>query len=142
MPRRIPVFRPGTPAAAAGAAVAVPAIRRFSSRPVLRTVSFDSVTVDGKGARVATDRHTAQMFTETLGFGGSLDLVLVPGGSFTMGSPATDPERKRNEWPQHHVMLEPFFIGAAPVTQAQWKAVVMAHPAPLQRDLDPSLSLL
>jgi formylglycine-generating enzyme required for sulfatase activity len=67
-------------------------------------------------------------------------MVSIPGGSFTMGSPIDEPERLPNEGPQHHVTLGAFFIGASPVTQAQWLAVVMAHPVPISRDLDPKPS--
>ena len=46
-----------------------------------------------------------------------------------MGSPIYEPERRPNEGPQRPVTLSPFFIGAWPITQAQWAAVVLAHPA-------------
>jgi len=67
-------------------------------------------------------------------------MVSIPAGSFTMGSPADEPERQPNEGPQHHVTLASFFIGAFPVTQAQWTAVVLAHPDRIHRDLDPKPS--
>jgi formylglycine-generating enzyme required for sulfatase activity len=57
-----------------------------------------------------------------------------------MGSPADEPERRSNEGPQHHITLASFFIGASPVTQAQWAAVVLAHPDRVRRDLDPKPS--
>jgi len=57
-----------------------------------------------------------------------------------MGSPVDEPERQGNEGPQHHVTLAPFFIGASPVTQAQWSAVVLAHPDQIRRNLDPNQS--
>ena len=96
--------------------------------------------VDEKGRQKPLQRAGAAVFTEDLGSGNSLDMVAIPGGSFTMGSPTDEPERRPNEGPQHHVSLAPFFIGAAPITQAQWLAVVMAHPAKVQHDLNPSPS--
>jgi formylglycine-generating enzyme required for sulfatase activity len=57
-----------------------------------------------------------------------------------MGSPAGELERRPNEGPQHHVTLAGFFIGASPVTQAQWAAVVLVHPDRVRRDLDPKPS--
>ena len=57
-----------------------------------------------------------------------------------MGSPTGEPERRSNEGPQHYVTLASFFIGAALVTQAQWTAVVMAHSAGIDRELDPKPS--
>jgi formylglycine-generating enzyme required for sulfatase activity len=80
------------------------------------------------------------MFTEMIGAGGGIDMVAVPGGSFTMGSPLGEPERQPNEGPQHHVTLAPFFIGALPITQAQWSSVVLAHPDAIRRGLTPSPS--
>jgi formylglycine-generating enzyme required for sulfatase activity len=127
-------------AVGAGAAIATPSIRRMLSKPSMRTSSFDTATVDQKGVRNPPERYSAVVFTEALGPVGGMDMVSIPGGSFTMGSPADEPERQLNEGPQHHVALAPFFIGAWPVTQAQWSAVVMAHPGKIHRDLDPSPS--
>jgi formylglycine-generating enzyme required for sulfatase activity len=123
-----------------GVAIAAPSIRRLMSRPSLRTLSFDTATVDQKGVRNPPERYSAWVFTEAVGPGGGLDMVSIPGGSFTMGSPADEPERQPNEGPQHHVTLAPFFIGAWLVTQAQWFAVVMEHPGKIHRDLDPKPS--
>jgi formylglycine-generating enzyme required for sulfatase activity len=78
------------------------------------------------------------MFAEALGLGAELDMVLIPAGSFRMGSPAAEPERRTNEGPQHNVTLASLFMGASPVTQGQWAAVVSAHPDRIHLDLDPS----
>jgi len=123
-------------AAAAGAVVTAPSIRRWVRRPSLRSISFDVVTVDETGKRNPPDKYEEAIFTEPLGSSGGLDMVSIPGGTFTMGSPADEPERRPNEGPQHHVTLGSFFIGAAPVTQAQWASVVSAHPDRVHRDLD------
>ena len=40
----------------------------------------------------------------------SLDMVLIPGGTFTMGSPADEAGRKEDEGPQHKVKLNPFYL--------------------------------
>ena len=127
-------------AAGVGAAAAVPFIRRQTSRPSLRTTHFEYAAVDDEGVRQPARRATAAVFTEDLGSGARLDMVAIPGGSFTMGSPADEPERRPNEGPQHHVALKPYFIGAAPVTQAQWLAVVIAHRDRVRHDLNPSPS--
>jgi formylglycine-generating enzyme required for sulfatase activity len=123
-----------------GVAIAAPSIRRLMSKPSMRTVSFDTATVDQKGVRNPPERYSALVFTEAVGPGSGLEMVSIPGGSFTMGSPADEPQRQPNEGPQHHVTLAHFSIGASPVTQAQWSAVVMAHPGKIHRDLDPSPS--
>jgi formylglycine-generating enzyme required for sulfatase activity len=126
--------------AGAGAAMAVPSIRRLLSKPSMRTVNFDTATVDQKGVRNPPERYSALVFTEAVVLGSGLEMVSVPGGSFTMGSPADEPERQPNESPQHHVTLAQFFIGAWPITQAQWSAVVMARPGKVHRYLDPNPS--
>jgi formylglycine-generating enzyme required for sulfatase activity len=124
-------------AAGASAIMAVPLVRRKLSRPSLRTIHFDFASVDEKGLKKPPQRSTAAVFSEELGSGNGIDMVEIPAGSFTMGSPSDEPERRPNESPQHHVTLASFFIGAAQITQAQWLAVVMAHPTRLEHDLDP-----
>jgi formylglycine-generating enzyme required for sulfatase activity len=123
-----------------GAAIVGPSIRRLLSRPALRTISFDAASVDEKGTRNPPEKYSAAIFTEALGMGVGLDVISMPAGSFTMGSPAGEPERQPNEGPQHHVTLSAFFIGASPITQAQWAAVVSAHPDRIHVDLDLSPS--
>ncbi|MFH1883300.1 MAG: SUMF1/EgtB/PvdO family nonheme iron enzyme [Planctomycetota bacterium] len=40
----------------------------------------------------------------------SFEMVLIPSGSFTMGSPADEAGRQDYEGPQHEVRLEPFYL--------------------------------
>ena len=77
--------------------MAVPSIRRLMSKPSMRTVHFDTATVDQKGVRDPPERYSALVFTEAVGPGSGLAMVSVPCGSFTMGSPADEPERQSNE---------------------------------------------
>ncbi len=127
-------------AAGTGAIIAAPSIRRLLTKPPLRTIAFDVATVDSKGVRNPPEKYKAAVFTERLDPAGGIDMVSIPGGSFTMGSPVDEPERQGNEGPQHHVTLAAFFIGASPVTQAQWSAAVLAHPNQIRRNLDPNSS--
>ncbi len=48
-------------------------------------------------------------------------MVELPGGSFTMGSPDGERNRSGNEGPQHEVTLPPFAISATEITRKQWK---------------------
>jgi formylglycine-generating enzyme required for sulfatase activity len=58
--------------------------------------------------------------TNTIG----MKLVLIPAGTFTMGSPASEKDRYDNET-QHQVTLtKPFYMGRTEVTQGQWKKVM------------------
>jgi formylglycine-generating enzyme required for sulfatase activity len=69
---------------------------------------------------------TAQYFIEDLGDGVELEMVLIPGGSFLMGSPEDELEHRESESPQHEVTIKPFCMGKYPVTQEQWKAVSLS----------------
>ncbi len=53
------------------------------------------------------------------------DMIVVPAGSFTMGSPQSETGRAANEGPQHAVTIaKPFAVGKFEVTFADWDACV------------------
>ncbi len=54
--------------------------------------------------------------------------VRIPGGTFRMGSPAVEANRKDDEV-QHDVTLRAFSMGPREVTQAEWKAVMGTNPS-------------
>ena len=55
------------------------------------------------------------------------EMVVVPSGSFMMGSPADEPNREDNEGPQHRVTIsKPFAVGKYGVTRGQFTAFVDA----------------
>ena len=82
--------------------------------------------------------RTAQYFIEDLGNGIQLEMVMIPNGTFIMGSPETEEGSRDNERPQHQVTIKAFCLGKYQVTQAQWKAVA-AFPQ-LNRELKPDPS--
>ena len=57
------------------------------------------------------------------------EMVVIPAGSFMMGSPESEPGRDRNEGPQHQVHVGRFAIGKYPVTQRQWYDVMGDNPS-------------
>ena len=62
--------------------------------------------------------------------GVKMKLVLIPSGSFIMGSPASEKDRATSEGPQHEVTIsEPFYMGVTEVTQEQYTAVMEANPS-------------
>jgi formylglycine-generating enzyme required for sulfatase activity len=69
--------------------------------------------------------HPAKIhyFTENLDREVTMNMVLIPAGTFKMGSPPAEEERYSDESPQHDVMVSSFFMGQTTVTQAQWQAV-------------------
>jgi len=58
-----------------------------------------------------------------------IEFVLLPGGTFQMGSPDTEPNRTFDEGPVHAVTLDPFLISKTKVTQAQYAAVTGLIPS-------------
>jgi len=53
------------------------------------------------------------------------EMVIAPAGSFTMGSPESEPERSDAEGPQHRVTIrKPFAVGRFAATFAEWDACV------------------
>jgi formylglycine-generating enzyme required for sulfatase activity len=103
--------------------------------------------------RIVISRKTYQgkYFTEPLDENTSLDLMLIPGGTFWMGQ--TEAEREElikllgeedyqnyciRELPRHQVTVPTFALGKYPITQAQWRAVA-AYPV-VERELKPNPS--
>jgi formylglycine-generating enzyme required for sulfatase activity len=83
---------------------------------------------------------TTRYYTEPLDDLGEaipLQMLLIPTGTFTMGSPEDEPERSQNE-AQHEVTVPPFFLGRYPVTQAQWRAVAALPQVKRELEPDPS----
>ena len=54
------------------------------------------------------------------------ELVVIPAGEFTMGSPASEPGRDSDEGPQRRVKVGGFLAGRYEVTFEQWDACVAA----------------
>ncbi|GAB1543377.1 hypothetical protein NUACC21_60510 [Scytonema sp. NUACC21] len=113
-----------------------------SSSPRLQEFEFEvaTVQVEKKTKEIVINRRPgrAKFFVEDLGNGITLEMVDIPGGTFTMGAPKDEEGSKDRERPQHQVTIKPFFMGKYPVTQAQWKAVA-ALPK-VERDLKPAPS--
>jgi formylglycine-generating enzyme required for sulfatase activity/tRNA A-37 threonylcarbamoyl transferase component Bud32 len=95
----------------------------------LSNFSFSVVTVDVSGKIINTQNKSAQYLTVDLANNIGLDLVLIPSGEFTMGSPQGEKGRDDDEGPQHQVKLQSFLMGKYPVTQAQWRAVMGNDPS-------------
>ncbi|MGH6925211.1 MAG: SUMF1/EgtB/PvdO family nonheme iron enzyme [Propylenella sp.] len=55
------------------------------------------------------------------------EMVVIPAGSFTMGSPVSEEGRNDNEGPQHEVTIAaPFAVGKFEVTFDEWDACIAA----------------
>jgi formylglycine-generating enzyme required for sulfatase activity/serine/threonine protein kinase len=68
-------------------------------------------------------------FTNDLG----MKLVLIPGGTFKMGSPEGEAKRGNDE-EQHDVEISPFYLGRTEVTQKQFREVMNYNPSSFSND--------
>ena len=57
-----------------------------------------------------------------------IELVLIPPGMFTMGSPASENDRFRHETQVDVALTKSFYLGKTEVTQGQWRAVMGTTP--------------
>ena len=78
------------------------------------------------------------VFQEELGKGVYLTLVSIPAGQFMMAASEDDPQGRESERPTHSVSVQSFWLGQAPVTQAQWEAV--SDLPKVERDIEPNPS--
>ena len=92
--------------------------------------ALENFTVDWRGARpftVTLKEYTGpkagDVKTLTLPGDVEMEMIYVAPGSFMMGSSSGD----KDETPHQVRITKPYWIGKYPVTQAQWKALVMAN---------------
>jgi len=79
---------------------------------------------------IATGDYPMQMLLDC-GNGVSIGLVLIPAGTFTMGSNDGEVDEK----PPHKVTIsKAFYLGKYAVTQAQWQAVMRGNPSDFKGD--------
>ena len=62
--------------------------------------------------------------TNTIG----MELIEIPAGTFTMGSPAGEKSRGNNEEQVAVTLTKPFWLGKTEVTQGQWQQVMGTAP--------------
>ena len=87
---------------------------------------------------IRREQKKAQYYTEILADGVELDMMLIPGGKFLMGSPETKLDRFEGESPQHPVTVPSFFMGKYPITQKQWQ--IVAKWKQIEKELKPDPS--
>ncbi|MEM7725884.1 MAG: bifunctional serine/threonine-protein kinase/formylglycine-generating enzyme family protein [Cyanobacteria bacterium P01_A01_bin.45] len=103
----------------------------------LQSFDFETVTVDAKGTINNRRNLQAKYVAEDLGNGVTLEMVQIPGGTFTMGSPAGEAERNDDEGPQREVKVPGFYMGRYEITQAQYEAIMGKNPAYFKRSNRP-----
>ena len=92
----------------------------------MTTIEFETPRLNEMGQVVAQSRHTAEQFTDEIGDGISIEMILIPSGIFQMGS--SSHHGNPDEQPQHLVTIKSFMMGKSLITQGQWKAVMGKRP--------------
>jgi formylglycine-generating enzyme required for sulfatase activity len=88
----------------------------------------EKLKADGPAPPVAAD--LPKKVTNSVG----MKLVLVPPGTFWMGSPPEEAERGADEGPRRRVTISrPFYLGVFPVTQAEYEKVMGTNPAQFKK---------
>jgi formylglycine-generating enzyme required for sulfatase activity len=90
---------------------------------------FEVPTVDITGQIVSWQNTSSKYFVQEIGGGVTLEMVQIPPGKFTMGSPQGEQGRCNCEEFQHEVTVPGFFMGKYQVTQEQYEAVMGYNPS-------------
>jgi len=75
----------------------------------------------------------------------TFEMIPIPGGEYTMGSPAGEPGRKDDEGPQIKVKIEPFWMGKCEVTWNEYELFMFPEEERKRRQArsaDPGVFLL
>ncbi|MCF0056547.1 formylglycine-generating enzyme family protein [Dyadobacter sp. CY356] len=88
----------------------------------------------------ASAQDNFKSYTQVIGGSPQVyDMVAIPGGEYTMGSPATEKGRRPDEGPQHKVKIEPFWMGKVELSwdiydlyafKNMEKEMALRHPDP------------
>jgi formylglycine-generating enzyme len=62
------------------------------------------------------------------------EMVAIPGGSFSMGSPESEPYRRQDESPVREVQLSPFWMGRTEVRWREWEVFYAQRSNPGRED--------
>ena len=93
-----------------------------------RRVEAEAAEAERQRASVAERRRLAELRRPGRVFrddcDGCPELVVIPAGTFRMGSPASEEGRDDDEGPQHRVTLRSFALGVTEVTFDEWEACV------------------
>jgi formylglycine-generating enzyme required for sulfatase activity len=89
-----------------------------STAQTLPVPAWASAIVSKEQIQEAKRLDVAVAFENDLG----MRFVLVPAGTFPMGSPVTEEERTDDEGPQHAVTVSSFYLQIAETTNAQFRA--------------------
>jgi formylglycine-generating enzyme required for sulfatase activity len=73
-------------------------------------------------AAVAASAAEMKPYTEPLEHTSfKIEMVPIPGGTFRMGSPDAEPQRRDDEGPQHEIQISPFWMSRHEITWNQYE---------------------
>ena len=103
----------------------------------MKTVAHALMMVVITGTIYAADAEPVKKYTETVttkrGKELTFDMVLIPGGQFEMGSPASEPGRKDHEGPQKTVKIDSFYLCTTETTLALFNAYYRENATPKRK---------
>src|SRR5262249_20073909 len=67
--------------------------------------------------------------TPTVDSATGITLILIPAGTFTMGSAADEAQRGADETRHTVTLTRPFFLAAFEVSQSEWRQVIGSNPS-------------
>lgn len=70
------------------------------------------------------------------------EMIPIPGGEFTMGTPESEKGRSADEGPQRKIKVEPFWMGKFEVTWDEYRFFMFQNLANETRGADPSLDAI
>jgi hypothetical protein len=99
-----------------------------------------SKAIPNQQANVILSRSLCQnqYFIEDLGNEISLEMMLIPNGSFVMGSSIEERGSKSREKPQHSVSIHTLCMSKYPITQAQWRMIAALPRVKQELNSDPA----
>ena len=98
---------------------------------VLQTSAVAFAGVSGLGAEfeaIGTETGTLGLPTRVRHTPTGIVLVLIPPGTFTMGSPESELSRDGDEVQRSATIESPFYLGETELTAAQWRKIMRALP--------------
>jgi formylglycine-generating enzyme required for sulfatase activity len=115
----------GMPAATTQVVAPTPAPSRRPTPPHVRPAVPVPIHGRPRGPQ-PVPANLPRYLTNALG----MKFVLVPAGTFLMGSPPSEQGRSTDEEPQHEVTINrPFYLGVYPVTQDQYHRLIGTNPS-------------
>jgi sulfatase modifying factor 1 len=127
------------------ARLSLSALLRLKALPNLKALAFTNVDIPADDLerlrrempgvtidfKPPTDQERAKLIGELFTFtnGSGMKFAWVPPGSFLMGSPTEEKERKRDEARHKVTLTKGFYLGVHPVTQEQWTKLMGKNPS-------------